>query len=87
MECTCPKQMQPWELIEQRLKMIEKQIEAIRGDINLHLKPADQRTFNLREANYYRQRAELDAKYAKESVGVASTSDWDDFWHNSYDIK
>lgn len=79
--------MQPWELIEQRLKMIENQIAAIREDINLHLKPADQRTFNLREANYYRQRAELDAKYAKGSVGVASTSDWDDFWHNSYDIK
>lgn len=79
--------MQSWEIIEERLKLIEIQIDAIREDINLYVKPADQRTFNIREANYYRQRAELDAKYAKESVGVASTSDWDDFWHNSYDIK
>ena len=85
MECTRPKQMQPWELIEQRLRLIEEQIAAIREDMNLQLKPADQRLFNLREAEYYRKRAELDAKYSKARVGIASTADWNDFWYNSYD--
>lgn len=79
--------MQGWELIEERLKLIEAQIDAIREDLNTHIKPVDQRIFNLRDAEYYRQRAMLDAKYAKVRVGVASTSDWDDFWNNSYDIK
>lgn len=83
MECLRPKSMQPWEILEERLRLIDEQVSEIREVINVYLKPADQRTFNLREANYYRQRAELDAKYAKERVGIASTSDWDDFWHNS----
>jgi hypothetical protein len=85
MECTRPKQMQPWELIEHRLRLIEEQIAAIREDMNLQLKPADQRLFNLREAEYYRKRAELDAKYSKARVGIGSTADWNDFWYNSYD--
>jgi tagatose-1,6-bisphosphate aldolase non-catalytic subunit AgaZ/GatZ len=69
--------MQPWELIEERLNQIQKQIEAIREDVN-SWKPKQwesyyesgagsdkekQRLYNLREQRYYDMRAQLDADY------------------------
>jgi len=69
--------MQPWELIEERLNQIQKQIEAIRADVN-SWKPKQwesyyengvgsdkekEKLYNLREQRYYDMRAQLDADY------------------------
>lgn len=71
--------MQPWELIEHRLKEIEERIEQIRDDIN-SWKPRNwesyyesgvgsdkdaQRLYNLKEQRYYDMRAQLDADYQR----------------------
>ena len=39
------------------------------------------REYNLREAEYYNKRAQLDAEYSKKNV--TTRKDWDDFWENS----
>lgn len=71
--------MQPWELIEHRLKEIEDRIEQIRDDIK-SWKPKTwesyyesgvgsdkdkNRLYNLREQRYYDMRAQLDADHRR----------------------
>jgi len=68
--------MQPWELIEHRLKEIEDRIEQIRDDIN-SWKPKTwesydgmsdkdkERLYNLKEQRYYDMRAKLDADHRR----------------------
>ena len=68
--------MQPWELIEHRLKEIEDRIEQIRDDINswkpktweLYDGMSDkdkERLYNLKEQRYYDMRAKLDADHRR----------------------
>lgn len=68
--------MQPWELIEHRLKEIEDRIEQIRDDINSwkpktwesHDEMSDkdkERLYNLKEQRYYDMRAQLDADHRR----------------------
>ena len=40
-----------------------------------------EREYNLREAEYYNKRAQLDAEYNMKSE--ASQKEWNDFWENS----